>query len=185
MSLRSALPLYSSSFHVAEAGDARANLAFGSQASTSPAGMPPSQVIQVSLPGSNHLIATFIPDSATASELVARLLDEDGAIIQRAIFGSAGSPATVGEVEVDHWAIQACVSSKPNTERTEEELQQLEERASFASQERATGRGRGGQNFADRPVRLQVYYRRMLSYPAPLPPHRRRRRRLGPSRRAT
>lgn len=98
-------------------------------------GMPPSQLVQVSLPGPVGLVATFIDDTATVDELKRRLFDEELAGIRRSVLGSFSSPAAEPELQLDKWAIQSCVSSKPNTERTEDELQQLEERASFAFQE--------------------------------------------------
>lgn len=97
--------------------------------------MPPSQLVQVSLPGPVGLVATFIDDTATVDQLKRRLFDEEAERIKRSLFGSSSSSATGSELQLDQWAIQTCVSSKANAERTEEELQTLEERASAAFQE--------------------------------------------------
>lgn len=90
----------------------------------------PSQLVQVSLPGPLGLVATFINDTATVDELKQRLFDEEGASIKRSVLGSLSSSATESELDPDQWAIQSCISSTPNAERTEAELQALEERAS-------------------------------------------------------
>lgn len=89
--------------------------------------MPPSQLVQVSLPGTDGLLATFLDEPATARQLVVQLLNEDGARISQSILASSQDEIAA---TLDSWAIQHCITSKPNAERTEQELQQLEERAS-------------------------------------------------------
>ena len=87
--------------------------------------MPQSQLVQVSLAGApDLLLATFLDDSAIAQQLIEQLLGEDGPRIRQSVLGSPDA-----ETDAADWAIQRCISSKPNAERIDQELQELEERA--------------------------------------------------------
>lgn len=94
--------------------------------------MPQSQLVQVSIAGApDALLATFLDDSATALQLIEQLMREDGARIRQSVLGSSADDAA--ELRIDQWAIQHCISSSPNAERSEQELQELEERASWVA----------------------------------------------------
>lgn len=94
--------------------------------------MPESSLIQVSLPGpaspTTRLLATFIdPLQVTVEQLVAQLLREEGDSIRRAVCGP--DQAAAGDFDASQWAIQRCITSPSGVERTELELDELEERA--------------------------------------------------------
>ena len=91
--------------------------------------MPGSTLTQVALPGSldaRHA-STIIDQGLTVQDLIEQLLLEDPSI-RGAVQGGSQKPGN--HEDSIQWAIQAILVSPSNADRKEEELEQLEERAS-------------------------------------------------------
>lgn len=86
-------------------------------------------LVQMALPGSldaRHA-STMIDREVTVQDLIEQLLREDPSI-RVAVQGGSQKPGE--QDDSTQWAIQAILISPANTDRTQEELEQLEERAS-------------------------------------------------------
>ncbi|TNY19577.1 hypothetical protein DMC30DRAFT_400040 [Rhodotorula diobovata] len=83
------------------------------------------QLVQLSLPGPGgaaSVHATFASPSDSLEGLVTTLLAEDGAQIKRTVCGRGHAQAD----DLGLWRVQRTLNSSPNSERTDEELADLE-----------------------------------------------------------